>query len=87
MTQEQIDEIKEFEKEKWTEDEINMSQAHSYMIVNYIHKITRKWELIQGAEFKSLDDFCDEGRKEIEDWYANFPTDIESIRRIIAKRG
>ena len=49
MTQEQIDEIKEFEKEKWTEDEINMSQAHSYMIVNYIHKITRKWDLIQGA--------------------------------------
>ena len=80
MTQEQI-------KEKWTEDELNMSQAHSYMIDNYIHKITRKWEQIQGCTIRKFDDLCEEGQKEINDWYANFPTDIESIRRIIAKRG
>ena len=87
MTQEQIDEIKEFEKEKWTEDEINMSQAHSYMIDNYVHKIARKWGEIQGCTIRKFDDLCDDGMQEIKDWYANYPTDIESIRKIIAKRG
>ena len=65
MTQEQIDEIKEFEKEKWTEDEINMSQAHSYMIDNYVHKIARKWGAKQGIKIEKYEDLCEEGRKEI----------------------
>ena len=74
------------DKTDWTQDEIDMYQVHDYMIINYVHKIARKWEDIQGSEIKDIDDFCDEGRKEIEDWYRKFPRDITTIRKLLKKR-
>ena len=70
----------------WTQEEIDMHQAHDYMIVNYVYKITRKWENIQKKKIKALDDFCAEGRKEIDDWYRSFPTDHSSIKKILKKK-
>ena len=73
-------------QEQWTQEETDMHQAHDYMIINYVHKITRKWEEKQGMKFKSLDDFCEEGRKEIDDWYRSFPRDHKTIQDLIKKR-
>ena len=71
--------------ERWTKDEIDMLQVHDHMIVNYIYKITRKWEQKQGIKISSFSDLCKEGKQEIEDWYRNYPTDRESIQRILAR--
>ena len=72
--------------EEWTQEEIDMCQVNDYMIVNYIHKITRKWEEIQGHKIEKWEDLSADAKKEIEDWYAAHPRDLESIRKIIAKQ-
>ena len=70
-----------------TQEEADLQQAHEYMIVNYAHKIVSKWGHVQCIEIKDYDDLCVDGKKEIDEWYSNFPRDLESIRKIIAKRG
>ena len=74
-------------QEEWTQEETDLHQCNDYMIINYVHKIASKWGHIQGIEIKDYDDLCDDGKKEIDDWYSNFPRDLESIKKIIAKRG
>jgi hypothetical protein len=76
---------REIDGKWWTEDMADTHHCHTYFIDNYVHKITRKWAEKQGIEIKTLDDFCEEGRKEIDDWYAEFPLDYESIKRITEK--
>ena len=71
----------------WSNDMINMSQAHDYMIVNYIHKITKKWEEIQGHKINKYDELSSDAKKEIDDWYANYPRDYNSIKSLVKRNG
>ena len=73
---------KEIDGKWWTEDMLDTSHAHTYFLDNYLWKIRRKWEEKQGVKIKTLDDFCKEGRKEIDDWIAQFPLDYDSIKKI-----
>ena len=70
----------------WTMKELDVGQANDFMIVNYVHKIVKKWEAIQGHKIKSYDDLSEDAQKEIDDWYNNFPTDLQSIKKLIKKR-
>ena len=63
---------------KATFDEV--AQCNQYFIDNYAHKIARKWGAKQGIKIKKYDDLCDEGKKEIDDLFARFPTDDKSIQ-------
>ena len=81
-----VEQPKVDEFEGWEEDELDLLQIHDHMIINNVRKMARKWEDIQGHKITGFKDLCEEGKKEVREFYREFPRDLENIRRIILKR-